>query len=226
MVLGFPQKFQGEVNMYQIIRYAFFIVLLVVVFFILRKKQIKIKKWVVWCGLIIWLLCTFLSVLVPIENLFITFDSPQAVLNYTGGVRELFFTVEGEESMLLVYMSKENAQSSEVIKKTNDGWQINPFTSRHSNVISKEEATYICSMYQYRNTDDYYVTVHIQGKLSNNMAKEAIEISDNKNTVFKYYEEGESNSDFDILDITYYAYIKGFDENYVLTVNGNTVTFD
>ena len=72
----------------------------------------------------------------------------------------------------------------------------------------------IIYVYQYQHSDDYYVTV-----LDTNGGK--LEITDNRDSKFQYMEQ--ENSVLNESFYTYYTYIKGFDDQYTLTVNDKVI---
>ena len=69
-------------------------------------------------------------------------------------------------------------------------------------------------VYQYKNTNDYYITV-----LDTNGGSS--EITDNRNSKFEHLDK--ANSTLNKTFYTYFAFIDSFDEQYALTVNGKSI---
>ncbi len=209
---------------YSFIRYAFFLIIFYIILIVLHKKQIKIKKWVWVLIVLAYFGCVSLAGLAPIENLFITFDSPQAALNYVGsGNREVLCTVEGEDSTAVIYYPKQNEYAYLFLKKTKEGWKINPFVKSYNKTSLEESIYYDANIYRLRNSDDCYIIVFMLGMSHSDITKEDVIITDNRGTSFQDYE---MESDDGLLEVFYYAYVKGLDkEGYVLTINGQTFAF-
>ena len=72
----------------------------------------------------------------------------------------------------------------------------------------------IIRVVQYKNTNDYYITV-----LDTNGGSS--EITDNRNSKFEHLDK--ANSTLNKTFYTYFAFIDSFDEQYALTVNGKSI---
>ncbi len=191
---------------------AFLIVIFIAV--IIKKRNKNNKK--IWRKIIsVSIICFLISFYVPVENLFITFSTPEAAFKYgcTGEVRDM---IDGKESTLILYSPKQKTRSQVVFSKTERGWKINPFSIPFK---EKSGASQV-SIYKSKNSIDYYVVVHTI--ILDRKSVDNINIFDNKNTIFRcYIKEYES-----YLSILNYACINNYDENYELIIDGEIFTFD
>ena len=180
-------------------------------FLLIRKSHIIHKcKWSL-IALLGAVVLTTVSALLPIENIFVTFSSPQSAYNYnhSGDVKLI---VDGEKTNFVVGV-KGDVNIYAIIPKSDNGWKLGmSFDTKR--VIQKISDGVTIYMYQYKNTDDYYITVlDTNGGLS--------KISDNLGSEFQYLDK--SNSTLNKTFYTYYAYINNFNDQYTLTVNDKTI---
>lgn len=198
---------------YGIVR-IFVFILLFLGFFILykRHKRVLKVKLIVISFVVAMIFCS-LSFLAPIENLFITFSSPQNVFNYSvmGDINEV---VEGRNSALILYTYK-GSESNSIIPKVKGGWKIGTSLT-YEEVFSKtlqsdSEKVFMISVYRCKHTNDYYVLV------SDIFSKSIISISDNKNSMFQRNKSPIDSS------TSYYSYIDNIGQNYELTIDGEII---
>ena len=154
---------------------------------------------------------TTLSALIPLENVFVTFSSPESAYNYnhSGKVKLI---VNGSKTDFIVG-EKNNTDVYLIVPRSDNGWKqgMGLDTKRICNKISDGITVYV---YQYKNTDDYYIVL-----LNTNGGP--LDITDN-NSEFIYSES--ANSILNKTFYTYYAYLNSFNRQYTLTVNGENVS--
>lgn len=194
-----------------VIRFIFFFSVFLICFFILRKSQVikKNKNTIILFVVIVILMIT--STFFPIENAFMTFSSPESVYNYMnyGNVK---LVIDGNKTSLVIG-EKETTDIYMIIPKADNGWKLGLGidTKIIMQKISGENIIYI---YQYKNSDDYYITVfNTNGNLLN--------ISDNCNSDFFY--SGNTNDVLNKDFYTYCAYINHFNDEYCISVNDQTI---
>ena len=152
----------------------------------------------------------------PLENLFITFDTPEKAFEYYNwGESDIELVVEGENCGFVVG-SKENTDTYLIIPKTTDGWKIG-IGSDTKKIVHKLDDGISVYVYQYKNTNDYFITIL-------NTSGGESKVSDDYNTEF--YSLEKYNGSLDKHFITYYAHISGFDSQYSVVVNGKTIALD
>lgn len=159
--------------MYENIRLALFLAIFVIsCLLILKTKWIRKKLALIISGVLCLLLCT-ISNLIPVENLFIDFNTPEDVFYYTnkGSIVDI---LHGDDSCLVYYSKGHNTFSHCFVKKDGDNYKILPRTNKKKvNRISNTNVT--LDVYTILNTQDYYVsgallsppdTIHITNESS------------------------------------------------------------
>lgn len=155
----------------------------------------------------------FLSTLGPIENAFITFPTVESAYYYSneGKVK---YIIEGKETDLVI-AQKDNSNILAIIPKTNDGWKTATGLNIRRVALNNSKSATIC-VYQYNHSDDYYIVVY--------GSKEGeLDVTDNRNSQFDCLE---GNNKHNRLYYKYCSYIHCFDENYVIIVDGQPVSFN
>jgi len=100
-------------------------------------------------------------VLFPIENIFVTFKTPESIFNYVSS-GNLIDTIYGKDSCLFVYSKAGGVISYEFALKTNDGYKMTDHFNPKK-VSSKFDPTAHFDVYQIRDTSDYYVIGSVNG---------------------------------------------------------------
>ena len=176
-----------------------------------RKAVRKYGQYAIFTGISV-ILTVVLSFL-PFENLFVTFDSPQAAYEYYNlGSSNIELVLEGDACDFIVDRNNSSCTYL-IIPKTPDGWKIG-VGSNTKRIVQEFSNGISISVYQYKNTNDFFITV-----LDTNGGETTI--SDGLNTKFyslEYYNE-HSKKNF----VTYYAHVSNFNPQYSITVNGTPI---
>ena len=154
--------------------------------------------------------------LIPFENLFVTFKSPEAAYEYTNfGKSDIELVVEGNNCDFVVER-KEDTDKYLIIPKDEVGWKIGVGlnTKRIIQKISNGITVYV---YQYKNTSDYFITVF------DTNGGEAT-VTDDYDTEFSSLER--YNDFLGETFVTYYAHIPELNQQYSVTVNGNKIALN
>lgn len=140
--------------MYSIVR---MILVIVLVFILFKVIHIKTKKKVLMISLFglvfyIAIMCT------PIENLFISFDTPTEALSYYDPfVGKVIDTVEGNETCMIITQKDVNESGVSYLKKSSDGYKVlSPIHFRYS-VKSKLDGHGSIKIFRVFGTSDYYL---------------------------------------------------------------------
>ena len=136
----------------------------------------------------------------PLEN---------TVYNYVG-FGDVTDVVEGEESALFLTGGSGQYQMR-VFPKTADGWKLCGENGTNITGFFSGEDTAI-QLVQMKNSTEYYVVVICTGGNA--------EVTDSCGSVFQTLQEGDGVAS----DGIYLAYVPGYDAQYVLTVNGETIS--
>ena len=183
---------------------------------IILEKFTALRKRVVYTVAIsISMLFCIALVFWPFENLFVTFDSPDAAYEYFNpGNSNIVLTIEGDACDFVIDR-KDNSDSILMIPKNQNGWKVG-IGSNTKRITHQASNGIIISVYQYKNTNDYFITI------LDTEGGESI-ISDDYDTVF--YPLEEKNEFLGEIFVTYYAHVSNFDSQYSVVVNGSKIVF-
>lgn len=160
--------------MYGIVRILFFCAIFLICIFSMKKfKTLKRKNIIVTIILMI-ILCT-ISRLFPFENHFITFSTPEKAYSYMN-FEKVKLVVEGKKSAFVIGEKDRADYVYLVIPKNKNGWKL----GRGMDTKLKEQKIVegiVVSIYQYKSSDDYYVTVL-------DMSDEKLEVLDSCDSQF------------------------------------------
>ena len=178
-----------------------------------KSNLVNKRRFLVILPVVITILCT-VSALIPIENAFVTFPSPESSYNYNKPGK-VSMVIEGEETDFVLGIKGEDSIMA-IIPKSDNGWKLGMGfdTKRVFLTVSGEISIRV---YRYKNSDDYYIGVH-------DMNGYILEITDNHGDEFKCFKKNTNNMYFENA-CTYYAYINDFNDQYILTVNGKEIDF-
>lgn len=151
-----------------------------------------------------------LSGLTPVENVFVTFSSPQSAYNYMY-MDKAKLVVEGTSTAFVAGGEKEDSPYI-IIPRSDTGWKLAVGLDMKT-IIQKMTGEVTYCVYQYKHSEEYYITIH-----DFNGAKS--DVTDSCNS--KFYRLGKYNKWIDETFYIYYAYVHNLDDKYTLTVNGKT----
>lgn len=180
----------------------------VIVLAILKKRKIWRKRIFIIMSLLLFSFVE-LSGIAPIENIFLTFETPEAAINYYTMYREVLDVIYGKESCMVVYINTRNEYEVQYFPKTNEGYKLpSVWTVKRVSYYISAEGTF--DINQIWGTNDYYLS----GIYT--FPEDIPELSDNIGTFFKCIELQDAN-----IEGTYYnyAYLQGFTDNYILMIS-------
>lgn len=178
-------------------------------FRIKSSKLVFKRNYCIIKAVIIAVLIT-LAAFVPLENAFITFNSPEAAYRYYNiGTEEIELVVSGQHSDLVIG-KKNHSDVYLIVPKTANGWKLGLGidTKKLSQTVID---TAVVSLYQYKNSNDYFLVIL-------DTSGETLSISDSNNSDFLSL-----TSENHALNTTFYSYycsISNFNEGYWLRING------
>lgn len=181
----------------------------VAVLTIKRSKTVHKRKKYIISAIVAIVLMTTLA-FVPVENLFITFNSPEAVYNYVNfGNSSVKLVVDGNESDLVIG-EKADSDIYLIVPKNADGWKIGiPLNTKM--ITKKVFDDIIICVYQYKNTNDYFISIFdVNGGY--------LQLSDSYDSDFVCSER--INNSLGKTFVTYYSNISEFNSQYWLSING------
>lgn len=185
-------------------------------FLVIKKSQTTCKRilYIIFTGISIVLITVF--AFLPFENFFITFSSPKAAYEYFDfGKSNIELVVEGNDCDFVIDRKKES-DAYLIIPKTARGWKVG-IGSNTKRIAHKLNDGITVSVYQYKNTTDYFISIlDIEGGESN--------ISDDYYSEF--YSLERKNEALGKTFVTYYAHIPYFNSQYSVMVGSKRITFD
>ena len=201
--------------MYIIVRLIIGCIFLVCSILAIKKSKVILKHrlYIAFTSLsvILFVALTFL----PFENLFVTFDSPQAAHEYYNlGKSNIELIVEGDDCDFIIDR-KNDSNTYLIIPKTADGWKVG-ISSNTKTILQKISNSIVLYVYQYQNSNDYFITI-----FDTNGGKSTV--SDEHNT--KFFSLESSNDYLGKTFVTYYAHVNNFNSQYSITVNNEKIMF-
>ena len=193
------------------IRLIFWTIIVLMCFFLIKKHmRVHKNRWYLMLFIIACILFS-LSALIPVENAFVTFSSPQSAYSYMY-MNKTKLVVEGTNTAFVI--GGEGKDSSyTIIPRSDTGWKLGPALDVNTSISKFSSNKVKIYVDQYKDSEEYYITVY-------NANGAAAEVSDSRNSKF-YHLDKSSNGD-DETFYTYYSYVHDLDDQYTLTVNGKT----
>lgn len=198
--------------MFSLIRLILAVILFGGLYILIKKLKLIPKHRYLFISLILSVLTMVLLGLVPFENVFYTFESPQEVYKYSKNEGEIIEIISGKYSDFMIIDSGKS-RSVFFAEKADDGWKLSGFL-KNKRIKTGIGENYSVMIYQYDKTDDYFISVKYKGN-------SPAEISDNLNSNFIKIEKKSANSTATSYD--YYAYLDGYNGNYELIINGEVI---
>jgi hypothetical protein len=93
--------------------------------------------------------------IIPVENFFVTFESPQEALNYQKSGDMITFC-EGSASACIMYESGKTSSGTMFVRKTNNGYNLCSFFEVREVSTALNAPLYV-SIYNLKDTNDYYL---------------------------------------------------------------------
>ena len=179
----------------------------------LRKKDKSHRK-PIYIALLIFVVIIYIgSGFVPIENLFVTFSTPESAFHYEYAAK-INMVVDGKVTTMIISSTKDGT-SQTVIPKSGNGWKLDIGIDQKK-VVEKIVGTKTIFVYRYKDSEDYYVVVWDPLAAKNNI----LNVSDNRNSKFIHYST-------DISGSKYITYVNKFrSSGYELSINNQIVKFN
>ncbi|MDE6020430.1 MAG: hypothetical protein K2H01_05465, partial [Ruminococcus sp.] len=142
--------------LFVMIRLAFCSIAFIIGFLLIKKSRVIHKRRWSIIAFVVAVILTTISTLIPIENALITFSSPESAYNYNnfGNVKLI---VDGEKTNFVIG-AKGDADIYAIVPKSNGGWKIGMGLDTKKIIQTTSDGITIY-VYQYKNTNDYFITV-------------------------------------------------------------------
>lgn len=142
--------------MFTIIRIILLVIVSVCSVWIIKKSKCKFKKVFSTLTVVFCIILVSISSMFPVENLFLSYQSPEKVFNYVKS-GQIYKIIDGRESSLVIYYTGNSTYGFYIIPKTSDGYKIpNYFTQKK--VSHKFDEQGVFDVYNVQGTQDYYVS--------------------------------------------------------------------
>lgn len=142
--------------MFTIIRIILLVIVSVCSVWIIKKSKCKFKKVFSTLTVVFYIILVSISSMFPVENLFLSYQSPEKVFNYVKS-GQIYKIIDGRESSLVIYYTGNSTYGFYIIPKTSDGYKIpNYFTQKKVSHKFDEQGAF--DVYNVQRTQDYYVT--------------------------------------------------------------------
>ncbi len=175
---------------------CFFII--AIMFF--KNKTIKIKK-----RLLKFIPSIFLSLLIfimPFENLFLKFDTPELAFNYSISNRNIIKIVPNKLSALVIY--EENGHTTAtLINKCDDKWKASFLPD--DQIQLRLENNEIVLITKERKSNNFYVMISLKSNIKT--------LSDNYDSYFELYSSNQIWNSF-------VAYVENYENDYIINIDG------
>ena len=128
----------------------------------IRALNIRKKKTLMIISVFAWIMLISVSAMFPIENEFITFNTPEEAFRYAEN-KEIEMKLQGERSCLIMYRENYNTSSFYFIPMVGDGYKLPTVLTkkRIQNTQDIKDITCFIDIYRIRNTSDHYILAHI-----------------------------------------------------------------
>lgn len=190
-------------NAFQIVLSVVAIGLIIV---LVRKNNVNRKKLITPLLIGLCVLVISLTSIFPIENTFMTFDTPESVFDYMN-LGEIHTVIYGEDSCMIVYFEDASTYGYLYIPKDDDGYKIPNYYST-TIVYSELDAHNYFKVKRVIGTDDYYITG------SSLSSEEPLIIDFNNREVPHYLLSTVGEYSF-----IFYGYIEDYTDAYFITIN-------
>lgn len=205
--------------MYSIVRMILVIVLVFILFKVIHIKTRKKVLIISLFGLVFYIaiMCT------PIENLFISFDTPTEALSYYDPfVAKVIDTVEGNETCMIITQKDVNESGVSYVKKSVDGYKVlSPIHFPYS-VKSKLDGHGSIEIFRAFGTSDYYLEgncISDSGTIN--------KVSDSLNSDIKVilvYDFNKNN--VNLKDYLIFGYLNNYENSYSLMIDNTVIEFE
>ena len=205
--------------MYSIVR---MILVIVLVFILFKVIHIKTKKEVLMISL--FGLVFYIAIMcAPIENLFISFDTPTEALSYYDPfVGKVIDTVEGNETCMIITKKDVNESGVSYVKKSVDGYKVlSPIHFPYS-VKSKLDGHGSIKIFRVFGTSDYYLEgncISDSGTIN--------KVSDSLNSDIKVilvYDFNKNN--VNLKDYLIFGYLNNYENSYSLMIDNTVIELE
>ncbi|MCM1226057.1 MAG: hypothetical protein NC320_01355 [Clostridium sp.] len=141
--------------------------------------------------------------LIPFENLFLKFDTPEKAFNYSHSNAKIIKIIDEDNSALVIYREK-GSTYSKILYNSDDKWVSRIFPDKQ--ILSRTENNDIYMLTKEKNSNNFYFMITVDSDVK--------ALTDNYNSSFEIYF---SNQYF----VGYAAYVENCTGEYIINIDGN-----
>lgn len=185
--------------MLKIIRYATAICLAIISIIYFKNKENKKRLLKFILGLIL----SILILIMPFENLFLKFATPEKAFNYAANNAKIIKIIEQEKSTLIIYSESEHTKAT-IINNCDGKWKA-PFLPEDQ-ILSNLENGGLILITKERNSKNFYVMIAVKSETKT--------VGDNCNSLFEVVSQDDFYTD-------YVAYVENYESSYIINIDGD-----
>lgn len=208
-------------TMYYGIRFVIAIILVVILCITLIRRKLNIVPTIA-LSFLFWFFTYIILTFMPVENLFLGFDTPEEAFHYNSNMDILMVDEYDDYALIVaeVYNNDSHGVMFYILNKKEGKWKINVYAPKSDYAFSesKVKSKFLCLEKLYiPNSNDCFIICDSTYLADNEVEK----VNDNRNTKFKYFDVPiEGVRDF------YYGVVENIDSDYECYVDGETIKFD
>ena len=183
--------------MIRLIRCLLAICFTIIVIAFLKRKNFKFKLLKAFISIIICLII----IIMPFENLFIKFSTPESAFKKTTNNCEIIKIIEKENTALVIYQEN-NSTYATLINKIGDKWKAQFWPDKQT--LTRLENGEIILLTKERKSNNFYIMISVNYNTQI--------ISDNKNSNFEAFSSNDKRTN-------YVTYIENCDGEYIINID-------
>lgn len=195
-------------------RLALWITVACLLFVLIRRFVVKRKRLAYILAFFAAAALTGISVVYPVENLVLRFNSAESVFSYIGKGK-VQTVLEGQESCMVIYSQQGKTDGQLLIPKKEKCYLIPKPTTTVKVASSDADQAVFYDVYSAQGTEDYYVFGYLVSDASD------IDITDNAGKSLQMDARPSVNPK--IKYVTFYGVIEDYGTDYFITVNGEHI---
>ncbi|WP_305140276.1 hypothetical protein [Thomasclavelia cocleata] len=183
--------------MFRIIRLLLALSFIIIAIVFLKRKSVKFKL----LKAIICIIICLIIIIMPFENIFIKFSTPELAFKKTSNNCEIVKIIEKENTALIIYQEKSSTYAT-LINRTGDKWKAQFWPDKQT--LTRLENGEIILVTNERKSNNFYIMVSVNYNTQM--------ISDNKNSYFETFSSNDKRTN-------YVAYVENCDEEYIINID-------
>ena len=196
------------------IRLALWIAVACLLIVLIRRSDLKRKRAAYILAVFMAAVLTSISVIFPVENLFVHFDSAERVFSYVGK-GDVQAILNGNDSCMVVYSQQGKLDGQLLLPKEGNRYLVpSPSTTMKVSSSNTNQSAFY-DVYSVRGTEDYYVFGYFISD------SPAIDITDSEGKQLQTTVYPSASPE--LRYVTFFGVIEDYQADYYIMANGNRV---